>query len=331
MDTSINQFNNILDFNVFNISKGKNGFRTFYQNIRSLKNKIDEVELLINNYDCDLIILTETWINDNEKQYYNMNHYSSIYSCRKRQGGGLGLFLHNSFDYKIIDIYESENHSCIIIKIEKLELVVVATYRPPSFNINNFLQFLDEKIDKVVALNHKCMIIGDMNINLLNDNNNTKRIMDMYSSNNFHLCNYNYPTRHSNNNHTLLDHIAVNFKEKINMSIISNSLSDHDIQLLDINSNTQQLVKKPWKKTISKINYKLLERKLNELEELSNDLNINELYNSIINSYSTCIYEKIIKTKNKSKPWFNDNLHYLIKKRDFYFQRKKVYPNNIYI
>ena len=132
MDISVNQFNNSLDFNLSNSSKGKSEFRIFYQNIRSLKNKIAEIEILTNNYKADLLILTETWITEQEKLFYNINNYNSFYSCRKRQGGGLGLFLHDSFEQKIIENFQSEEHACIIMKIDKLRLIIIASYRPPS-------------------------------------------------------------------------------------------------------------------------------------------------------------------------------------------------------
>lgn len=303
MDITVNQFSNTLDFNLSNKLEKKISFRIFYQNIRSLKSKIAEVEVLINNYKSDLIILTETWINEKDKKFYNFNNYNAFYSCRKRQGGGLGVFLHNSFECKIIENFESENHACIILKIDRLKLIIVASYRPPTYNLNDYLNFLDEKISDMLPLKYNCIIIGDMNVDLLNNNRNTERIMDIYNSNNFQLCNQNYPTRHLNNNHSLLDHIAINFKNKIHLSIISNSLSDHDIQLLDITQINKEKPKKGTiKKIISKINYKALDENLSKLEEkLEDTCNVNELYNDIINSYTSCIYKKTIKQKKKGQ------------------------------
>lgn len=332
MDLTVNQFNSILDFSIFNISRGKSGFRIFYQNIRSLKNKIAEIEVIINNYKANLVILSETWINDNQKGFYNINNYNSIYSCRKRQGGGLGLFLHDTFDYKIIDKYDSENHSCIIIKIVKLKLIVIAIYRPPSFNINEFLEFLDEKINSVLAVDYKCIIIGDMNIDLLNKNTNTERINDLYASYNFQLVNLKYPTRHCANSNSLLDHVAINFTNNIVLSIISNCLSDHDIQLMDIDLGEEKLsAKKTAKINFLKINYKLLDQELNTLEEnLEANFSVHKLYDSIIDSFTNCTYNRTIKIK-ETKPWFNEQLYHLIKQRDHYFYRKRVYPNNEHI
>lgn len=240
--------------------------------------------------------------------------------------------MNKSVEYKLVDNYESENHACIILKIDRLKLIIIAIYRPPSLNANEFLDFLDEKINSVIGFNYKCILIGDMNIDLLNNNLNCDRIKDLYNSNNFKLCNLQYPTRHSNNNNSLLDHIAINFDNKINLYVISNYLSDHDIQLVDIDMKKNRIPnKKAANKFIQKINYELLQVNLNNLEEDINDnSNANDIYNSIINSYANCTYKKKIKIKN-DKPWFNENLYHLIKQRDYYFQRKKIHPNNKYI
>lgn len=179
MDLSIRQFNNTLDYNSYNIVNGKSGFRIFYSNIRSLRNKINDIEILVNNYKADIIVLTETWINETEKPFYNFTNYISIYSCRKRQGGGLGLFIHDSFEFETIEKLETENHGSITIKIDKLELIIFAIYRPPSYNVNEFFDILDEKINSILVLNYKCIILGDMNIDLLSNNVNSKGITEV--------------------------------------------------------------------------------------------------------------------------------------------------------
>lgn len=51
----------------------------------------------------------------------------------------------------------------------------------------------------------------------------------MYNSNYFYFDNYNHPTRYADNNHSLIDHVALNFREDIDPSIESTSLSYQDI------------------------------------------------------------------------------------------------------
>lgn len=72
--------------------------------------------------------------------------------------------------------------------------------------------------------------------------------------------------------------------------------------------------------------------RLDTLINRNNDqINTNELYNSIITAYNSSTYSKRIKIKDNSKPWFNEKIFNLIKQRDYYFHRKKKFPNNSYI
>lgn len=151
-----------------------------------MKNKFGEIELLVKQYASDIAILSETWITKNETKFYNFKNYNSIYSCRKRQGGDLGIFIKKEIEYDIIENIESENISCIIVELTKLRFLIFAIYRPPSVSVNDFLNFLDKKLYTLNSNN--CIIIGDINIDLLIKNNARERQKSIFISNNFYLC-----------------------------------------------------------------------------------------------------------------------------------------------
>lgn len=71
MKIILNKFRNILEYNPQNIKKQKHisDIKIFYQNIRSLKNKLEEVEILIEKYMPDVVILTETWLTNDKKSF----------------------------------------------------------------------------------------------------------------------------------------------------------------------------------------------------------------------------------------------------------------------
>lgn len=211
--------------------------------------------------------------------------------------------------------------------------MILAIYRPPSYKINEFLHFLDEKMNSLN--NRRCLIIGDINIDLLNKDIACERLKDIFISNDFYLCNLTYSTRYAKNSQSLLDHIALNSEyNDINLDIIENSLSDHAIQILNLTNNKIQNIGKvlAQHKIINRINYNLLINQLNMLINRNNDsFTASELYDSILDAYESSIYCKKIKLNTNSKPWFNNKIYNLIKQRDFYFHRKKKFPNNNYI
>lgn len=186
------------------------------------------------------------------------------------------------------------------------------------------MNFFDEKVN--LLNNKQCLIIGDININLLDQNNSSETLKNILVSNNFYLCNDKYSTRYSESTKSLLDHIALNHDyNEISLDIIENCLSDHAIQILKLVTN-----KSPSKgkittqhRNINKINHNLLIQKLNTLTTRNNhSFNASELYNSIVDAYSSSSYTKKIKLTSNSKPWFDKKIFNLIKQRDFYYYRK---------
>lgn len=204
--------------------------------------------------------------------------------------------------------------------------ILLSIYRPPSYNINDVLNFFDQKVN---TLNdRKCLIIGDINIDLLISNKTSETLNNIFITNNFYLCNEAYPTRYSAQRESLLDHIALNFEyNEINLNIIENCLSDHAIQILNLGNNNNQDTKTSVYRNLNKIDYKLLSNKLNVIinkcNENNDNFNTTELYNSIIDAYNSSIYTKKMKIRSYSNPCFNEKTFNLIKQRDFYYHRKK--------
>lgn len=64
----IHKFNSILEYKHKNPKTPTVNLEIFYQNVRSLKNKFEVVELVIEKYHPDVTILTETWITKDQKK-----------------------------------------------------------------------------------------------------------------------------------------------------------------------------------------------------------------------------------------------------------------------
>ena len=47
-------------------------------NIQSVGNKIDLVQCDVINRECDILILSETWVNECETQLYEINKYKAL-------------------------------------------------------------------------------------------------------------------------------------------------------------------------------------------------------------------------------------------------------------
>ena len=69
-------------------------------NIRSLPKNYDRLVLFLNKLKLNfkVIILTETWLSQSNKDDYPLSSYSSFHSVRDTRGGGVSIYYNKEFD-----------------------------------------------------------------------------------------------------------------------------------------------------------------------------------------------------------------------------------------
>ena len=83
-----------------------------YLNIRSLRNKLDELEAVVNEVEnVDIICLTETWLSNCEADYFNLNNYN-VYHAMKTTGDGRGVAIYVRADWSCDKMHSIENYNC---------------------------------------------------------------------------------------------------------------------------------------------------------------------------------------------------------------------------
>ena len=77
------------------ITQTHNNIHFIYLNIRSLRNKLHDLEHLIQSLSFvpHFIILTETWIFEDEINYFNIENYKQFHCTRSTRGGGVNQFI----------------------------------------------------------------------------------------------------------------------------------------------------------------------------------------------------------------------------------------------
>ena len=92
-------------------------------------------------------------------------------------GGGDGLYLSDNLDYRIRkDIYADENEVMEslfieIIRPHERNVIPLLIYRPPNQNVNDFVTRINDVLEKISRDNKTCSLMGDFNLNLLNNEN----------------------------------------------------------------------------------------------------------------------------------------------------------------
>lgn len=120
----------------------------YYQNVRGLKTKTHETYCNISHCNYDLIIFTETWLNNSvlsselfidKYKVYRRDRNSSKYCQTKSDGGGVLIAVSNKIQSRRITQWESE-HEDLWLTIEipfndsVRQLTFCAVYLPPPVN-----------------------------------------------------------------------------------------------------------------------------------------------------------------------------------------------------
>ena len=152
--------------------KKSQSWRTLVININSAPGKRAELENLINYTDPDLIIMTETKINEQVKasEFLPKGYTGDIRKDRCKGGGGVMIATKQEYDIQGIELEANISAKTVWATIslkDQRKLVVGSYYRPPDSgsdsidDLESVLSFITEKYRN----NPQCTIIlgGDFN------------------------------------------------------------------------------------------------------------------------------------------------------------------------
>ena len=151
-------------------------FSVLHLNARSLvKNHEDLSHLLANiNHKFSVLAITETWIKDDEPYDLNFDGYNFISNHRSgRTGGGVGLYIDEKLTYKVLTEYDTSNSSVLEFLFVEIcipnnkNIIIGAIYRPPTGNLEEFLDKFNELLSGVTRANKHCYVTGDFNLDLM--------------------------------------------------------------------------------------------------------------------------------------------------------------------
>lgn len=193
-------------------------------NIQSLRNKVEEVELLTNSYSPDFLCISEHWLPSSDT-HFSLPHYctSSIYHRSSSAHGGVAIFakphhqtrpipdLHKWCIDKII-----ECTGVIWSRPKQVSIAVLSVYRSPAADISNFLLNLEDILTHTTKVSPRAAIVlcGDFNIDLLKPSCSRTKFLDLLHS--FHLYEtVSTPTRITATTSTLIDNIFTTIGDKL--------------------------------------------------------------------------------------------------------------------
>lgn len=288
------------------LTQNNNLFSIFCLNTQGLKAHWDAFCNLISET-CeknlfDIIGITELYsMSADECQlpgYHNIEYKTRCDTLNSR--GGVGIYIRNEIKYKtrpdlsifIPNIFES---LFVELKLNNKSLIIGTIYRPntpPKADIDIFLHTMQELQHIINEEKKDNIIMGDMNIDLLqfNTHNTTTEYMDNNFAHGFFPL-ITKPTRVTPHSATLIDHMFINKPNIVASSgILISDLSDHFgvfsvINLLN-KDKTSKPISKPYR-SYSQANINIFKELLSKTD-FSPILAIacpNNAYNTFMNTY----------------------------------------------
>ena len=138
--------------------------RLSFLNCRSMKNKFENIKKDRSLLKSDLIILTETWLTEDQNlENYDLPHYDVNYNHGGR-GKGIASYFTRKFTHK----KNANEEGLSISMLEMEDIDVIGVYRSQEGSISQLIEKLDAMVD-----NTKTIVIGgDMNICVASSPNN---------------------------------------------------------------------------------------------------------------------------------------------------------------
>lgn len=204
--------------------------------MRSINNKVHLLETLIEERPIHIICATETWLNKEKLELFNIKGYSPRSSfCRKsHDGGGVCILLRDELEYKKMTDIESLSKEMIFeicaVEIPKFDMLVINLYWPNSSReIEVFYSSLNQLLNSLsIKYKHKNIVLGgDFNVDFNKNNKQKMELVHLMLTFNFHQL-VKEPTRITSTSSTCLDLIFVNFrKRQCQVNVEEFGFSDH--------------------------------------------------------------------------------------------------------
>lgn len=303
-------------------------------NIRGLNSEKDKLEELLKiladgGYHIDVILICETFLNDENKNMCDIEGYYFEFEYRKKlTRGGVGVYISKKLKYRkrddLIFFIEGKIESCFIeiINNNGTNIVVGEVYRVPGTDENLLFENYKNLLDKLTKEKKEWLIGTDQNLDFMKINNHygTNKLFDLLLSYGTYPV-ITKPTRITFNTATLIDNIYISEKLTIDYKtcILEFDISDHLPCLISIKN-------KILKNNSSKASYESRSLNNNNILNLKEELgkfdyleletlDCQEAYDLFMSYFKkvyndTCPVKVLVRSnKNKIKqPWMTKGL-----------------------
>ena len=331
---------NIGNFNSLSSNYIKGSFSVLCYNIRSCRRNFSSFLTYLNMIllQFSIIVLVETWLSEDTDYGFDIEGYSQINRYRNNFGGGIKVYFRDHLKVKILNTFSRVSDVAEIVSInvsiERISLILLCIYRPPSSCPYAFNNVLFDEVLTNFNNTDKIMIVGDLNLNLFNPLNLT--YIDNFIDNMLSLSFWpiiNKPAKVNPDNittrYSLIDQIWSNFKLSYNnlCGILHVVQTDHFpifyVTKMKLISKYKKVSFKIFSdENIIKFVSTIYGTSFNDVIEGGDpDHSFSLFYDRLIKIYHSCFptKSKKISTSKKYLPWITRDIKKCIKKKYYLY------------
>lgn len=188
-------------------------------------------------------------------------------------------------------------------------------YKSPQDNVSQFMNEFENWCEEIVDLNDFCLIVGDFNINVALNDNNSKKLIDIGKR--FHLeQRITEPTRETASSNTVIDLLFTNCDKILHNIDNVNNISDHNIIEIKLCNNMRNDKPKIVKKDYWIWSNYSRDKLANELFEVDwelyhNCVDMDSKADCLINLLDCAVKRLVFKKPahdRPNQPWYNNEL-----------------------
>lgn len=320
--------------------KGNDNLRVMFFNARSIRNKMDELKIMVKENRPEVIAIVESWLTESIfDSEITIENYNFIRMDRKHEykekGGGIIVYIQENLTFVNCteEFCHNIDHLWISVMDKGLNNIMVGIfYRPPDSNEED-LGFLVRNLKKFKSA--RTIVVGDFNYADIDWKRNTsgtsgKKFLKELNDIALHQC-VKYQTRGKN----ILDLVLVYDKEFIGQVTQTAPLGkgDHNVIMVKLNAVYKVHEKNVVSFRYNKAKYDDLENRINKIdwkERLENS-SVDEVWNiliTILNNFKDNNIPKTVRNVDKEVPWITKSIKVLIKRRNNLLKRFK--KTNLY-
>lgn len=317
-----------------------------YLNARSLRNKIERIELLIHSFaDCvvHVVVVAETWIRPGEEDLFELDGYRSHHSVRVNTvGGGVSIYVLEELNtYECYELYEDECNY-VVVKLIDYNKHIVGYYRPGSSTFSIFIN----RMMYIMRQYTNTQMIGDANVDLLKTSAEVDEYLTVVYTGGYFVMNKineNFYTRSQSaeryvlndlngqyeqvmmHTRTIIDHfITDDVNGSKTLTWFHSADFDHCYAVLNMKIQTSDTQEVPTRQIID------FNRAKNLFSNRLNDVNSIEDFSRVLEE---CVElskrtVEVRSHKNARQPWMTEEILRLMRTRDYMCRERARHPDN---